>query len=188
VNVLVGDCFLHDLIREPSRTLARVSEAISELHQAGLVWRYAANGKQLLYVAFWEDIQRIDKAQAGRNPRPDGTLNYKESRIREVVASPREPSRLEQGNRGTEDQGTEEQGGPSAPPTPSPNCTRHPEGTDRACASCKQARIAWENTQPKNITPIPARYGDRTGECTEHAGYPMPCARCAREAEETNAS
>lgn len=110
VNVLVGDCFLHDLIREPSRTLARVSEAISELHQAGLVWRYASEGRNLLYVSFWETVQRIDKAQSGRNPRPDGTLNYKESVIRECVANVREPSRGvapgtgEQGNRGTEEQ------------------------------------------------------------------------------------
>lgn len=110
VNVLVGDCFLHDLIREPSRTLARVSEAISELHNAGLVWRYGGNDRNLLYVSFWETVQRIDKAQAGRNPRPDGTFDYKESVIRECVASPREeslplaPGTGEQGNRGTEEQ------------------------------------------------------------------------------------
>ena len=110
VNVLVGDCFLHDLIREPSRTLARVSEAISELHQAGLVWRYEGNERNLLYVSFWETVQRIDKAQAGRNPRPDGTFDYKESVIRECVASPREeslplaPGTGEQGNRGTGEQ------------------------------------------------------------------------------------
>ena len=111
VNTLVGDCFLHDLIREPSRTLARVSEAISELHQAGLIWRYDVEGRNLLYVSFWETIQRIDKPLAGRNPRPDGTLKYKESIIRESVATSREASRSfapgtgEQGNRGTGEQG-----------------------------------------------------------------------------------
>src|SRR5690606_6786220 len=110
VNVLVGDCFLRELIRKPSRTLARVSEAISELHQAGLVWRYEGNERNLLYVSFWETVQRIDKAQAGRNPRPDGTFDYKESVIRECVASPREeslplaPGTGEQGNRGTGEQ------------------------------------------------------------------------------------
>ena len=110
INVLVGDCFLHDLIREPSRTLARVSEAISDLHHAGLVWRYEENDRKLLFVSFWETVQRIDKAQSGRNPRPDGTFNYKDSLIREWVATPREESLLlapgtgEQGNRGTEEQ------------------------------------------------------------------------------------
>lgn len=111
VNVLVGDCFLHDLIREPSRTLARVSEAISELHRAGLVWRYTSDERNLLYISFWESVQRIDKAQAGRNPRPDGTSDYKDSIIRESVATPREESLLlapgtgEQRNRGTGEQG-----------------------------------------------------------------------------------
>ncbi|AXQ62897.1 hypothetical protein SEA_ANGELIQUE_66 [Gordonia phage Angelique] len=111
IELIIGDLFQRDLIREPSRTLARVSEAISELHQAGLVWRYDHNGTSLLYVAFWESIQRVDKPQPGRLPRPDGTMNYKDSQIRECVASPREDSRNvapgtgEQRNRGTEEQG-----------------------------------------------------------------------------------
>ncbi|QDM56416.1 replication initiation protein [Gordonia phage Sidious] len=111
IELIIGDLFQRDLIREPSRTLARVSEAISELHQAGLVWRYDHNGTSLLYVAFWESIQRVDKPQPGRLPRPDGTLNYKDSQIRECVASPREDSRNvapgtgEQRNRGTGEQG-----------------------------------------------------------------------------------
>ncbi|QAY17674.1 hypothetical protein SEA_MARTEENA_70 [Gordonia phage Marteena] len=111
IELIIGDLFQRDLIREPSRTFARVSEAISELHQAGLVWRYDHEGTSLLYVAFWESIQRVDKPQPGRLPRPDGTMNYKDSQIRECVASPREDSRNvapgtgEQGNRGTGEQG-----------------------------------------------------------------------------------
>jgi hypothetical protein len=109
--LIVGDLFQRDLVREPSRTLARVSEAISELAGAGLLWRYEANGTRLFYISFWESIQRVDKAQDGRFPRPDGTMNYKESEIRESVANIREPSRAlapgtgEQGNRGTGEQG-----------------------------------------------------------------------------------
>ena len=107
IALIVGDLFQRDLVREPSRTLARVSEAISELHQAGLLWRYEDESTKLLFVSFWETIQRVDKPQAGRFRRPDGTLNYKESSIRESLANPREPSRHfapvteEQGNRGT---------------------------------------------------------------------------------------
>lgn len=108
IELIIGDLFQRDAIREPSRTLARVSEAISELHQAGLVWRYEVDGTDLLFVSFWESFQRVDKPQSGRFPRPDGTLNYKDSEIRESLASPREPSRTfapvtgEQGNRGTD--------------------------------------------------------------------------------------
>lgn len=108
--LIVGDTFMRDLAREPSRTLARVSEAISELHAAGLVWRYAHDDDQLLYISFWETVQRVDKPQDGRKPRPDGTFNYKDSEIRESSKNIREPSRAlapvteEQGNRGTEEQ------------------------------------------------------------------------------------
>lgn len=106
IALIVGDLFQRDMIREPSRTVARVSEAISRLHEAGLLWRYEAEGTKLLFIAFWEEVQRIDKAQEGRFPRPDGTKNYRESSIRESVATPREYSRAfapvveEEGSRG----------------------------------------------------------------------------------------
>lgn len=106
LELILGDLFQRDVIREPSRTVARVSEAISELHQAGLIWRYEFEGTPLLYISFWEEVQRIDKAQAGRFPRPDGTLNYKDSAIRESSKNGRESSRKvapgveEEGSRG----------------------------------------------------------------------------------------
>jgi len=94
LELIVGDTFSRDLAREGSRALARVSEAISRLHEAGLVWRYVAEGNELLFVSFWESIQRVDKPQPGRLPRPDGTFNYKASVIGSSVANPREDSRL----------------------------------------------------------------------------------------------
>jgi hypothetical protein len=107
IALIIGDLFQRDMIREPSRTVARVSEAISELHQSGLLWRYVASATALLFVAFWERVQRVDKPLKGRFPRPDGTMDYGESEIRESVANIREASRNlapgtgEQGNRGT---------------------------------------------------------------------------------------
>lgn len=94
IALIVGDLFQRDMIREPSRTVARVSEAISELSQAGLLWRYTVDSTRLLYISFWEEVQRIDKAQDGRLPRPDGTFNYKDSAIRESSKNPREDSRI----------------------------------------------------------------------------------------------
>ncbi|MEV0646057.1 hypothetical protein AB0I28_12405 [Phytomonospora sp. NPDC050363] len=107
IALIVGDLFQRDLVREPSRILARVSEAISELHIAGLLWRYDAAGTALLYISFWDSTQRVDKPLKGRFPRPDGTMNYKDSVIREHDGNIREDSREvlpgtgEQGNRGT---------------------------------------------------------------------------------------
>jgi hypothetical protein len=115
VALIVGDVFPRDMLASPRETVARVSEAISQLHRAGLIHRYKAAGTPLLCVAFWEQSQRIDKPGKGRLPRPDGTMNYKESEIRESVASPPEtlaPGTGEQGNRGTGDKP------PASPPEP----------------------------------------------------------------------
>lgn len=107
IELIVGDLFQRDLVREPSRTVARVTESISRLREAGLLWRYEVDGTALLYVSFWESAQRVDKPNPGRFRRPDGTMNYKESVIGESFANIREASRgfapgtEEQGNRGT---------------------------------------------------------------------------------------
>lgn len=105
VELIVTDVFPRDMFASPRETVARVSEGISRLQQAGLVHRYCTDSDNLLYIAFWEEVQRIDKPGKGRYPRPDGTMNYRDSIIRESVASPREtvaPGTGEQGNRGTE--------------------------------------------------------------------------------------
>jgi hypothetical protein len=107
IELIVTDVFPRDMFANPRETVARVSEAIAELFRAGLVHRYEAGGDSLLYISFWESVQRIDKPGKGRNPRPDGTLDYKDSEIRESVASPPEtlaPVTGEQGNRGTGEQ------------------------------------------------------------------------------------
>lgn len=104
IALIVGDVFPRDMLASPRETYARVSEAITHLHHAGLLWRYEVDGTRLLYVSFWEEIQRIDRPGKGRFPRPDGTMDYKASIIRESVASPREGVATgtgEQGNRGT---------------------------------------------------------------------------------------
>lgn len=107
--LIVADVFPRDLSRSPTGTLQKVAEALDHLSSAGLLWRYEVDGTRFLYVAFWESIQRIDKPTRGRFPRPDGTMNYRDSDIRESSENPPgtlpEPSRPEQGNRGTGEQG-----------------------------------------------------------------------------------
>ncbi len=82
--LIVGDLFQRDMIRDGAATAARVVAAMDELTVAGLLWRYTAVGKRLLCVAFWESVQRVEKPQKGRLPRPDGTMNYRESDIGEA--------------------------------------------------------------------------------------------------------
>jgi hypothetical protein len=121
--LIVADVFPRDLSRNPTGTLQKVSEALDRLSEAGLLWRYEAAGTRLLYIAFWESVQRIEKPTRGRFPRPDGTVNYRESEIGEASGrgpgSLPEASGLEQGNRGTGEQG-KEISSPVAPSTPRP--------------------------------------------------------------------
>ncbi len=183
--LIVGDLFQRDLVRDSSRTVARVSEALTELSGAGLLHRYEVDGTKLLYLSFWESFQRVDKPQPGRMPRPDGTYDYKESIIREPGANIREASRAlapgtgEQGNRGTEEQ--RRGGGATAP---SPFCHHHPTGTDKPCKACANARMRFEATkrdEKSRPTPVPPRKGEVSGMCSQHPDYPLPCDRCERD-------
>ena len=165
IELIVSDLFPRDLAREHSRTLARVREAVSRLHEAGLIWRYEHEGTKLLYISNWDSIQRVDKPQSGRLCRPDGTWNYKESVIREssrglaslpeVVA----PVTEEQGNRGTVEQAPRKRAAHPLPETWKPNA-KHVEqalakGLDvnalawrfRNWAEAKDARyVNWDAT------------------------------------------
>ena len=105
IALIVSDVFPRDHFASPRETVARVSEAISQLHSHGFVHRYQADGTDLLYLSWWDTIQRIDRPGKGRFRRPDGTMDYKESIIRDTLASPRDSLATgtgEQGNRGTD--------------------------------------------------------------------------------------
>ena len=112
IALIAADVFPRDLSARPPETLARLSEAISELAEAGLIVRYEVDKEELLYIDRWKDLQRIDKPAKGRFRRPDGTLEYTEEVSRESYRKPREdvasppevlaPVTGEQGNRGTD--------------------------------------------------------------------------------------
>lgn len=149
IELIVGDLFQRDLVREPSRTLARLSEGLSRLHSAGLVWRYEHEGTALLYISFWESAQRVDKPNPGRFRRPDGTKDYKESVIEASDANPREDSRSfapgteEQRNRGTEEGGYVSRETHQATATvlpPQRVCSQQPHPPDKPCWECRDIR------------------------------------------------
>lgn len=126
IALILGDVFSRDMLANSRDTLARVSEAISELSQHGFVHRYEADGTKLLYLSWWDSNQRIDRPGKGRHPRPDGTMEYKDSEIRDSVASPPDtlaPGTGEQGSRGAG-----EQEAPAKPKTPA--ATRIPDDFD----------------------------------------------------------
>lgn len=77
VALICADVFPHDLASD-SGTFARVSRALQKLAEANILARYTLNGERLIYVRKWKSIQRVDKPNDGRFPRPDGTLEYRE--------------------------------------------------------------------------------------------------------------
>lgn len=71
------------------------------------------------------------------------------------------------------------------PATLSPFCPKHtpagPGGRScRACGDAKFALLAAQAAAKSKPTPTPTR----DPECEIHPGYPLPCDRCARDAEE----
>jgi hypothetical protein len=114
IALIAADAFPRDLSASPPETLARLTEAISDLAEAGLIARYELDGEDLVYIDRWKELQRIDKPSRGRFRRPDGTLEYSEEvnresyrRAPENFGSPPEnfaPGTGEQGNRGTGEQ------------------------------------------------------------------------------------
>ncbi len=176
---VAADLFADDLSVDPTETLRRVAVDTTRLSDAGLIVRYQADGKSLLYVTNWESHQIVKNPSRGHcYPLPPGEKIDAVRSLRRLSVDPTETLGTgtgEQGNRGTGDQGGER--GKAAP---HPTCPRHPDGTDHPCAACKKARLEWDAAQPKKTTPIPDKYGTAT-ECDTQPGYPLPCHRCATE-------
>lgn len=77
VVIFCADAFPHDLAKSPE-ICAKVSRSLAQLSEANLIARYNVDGEPLVYVRLWKRWQYIDKPKAGRYPRPDGTMNYRE--------------------------------------------------------------------------------------------------------------
>lgn len=78
IALVAADAFPRDLSSNPHETCMQITEAITRLAEAGLVVRYEANGEQLIYIDRWKEWQYIQHPKAGRFPRPDGTMEYKQ--------------------------------------------------------------------------------------------------------------
>ena len=150
IALIAADVFPRDLSGNPRETLARLSEAISQLSEAGLIVRYEFDGEDLIYIERWKDIQRIDKPGRGRFPRPDGTMEYADDVIREHYRNPREtlarvpevvaPVAVEQGNRGTGEK--EAKTSSSCPGSEIPDDRRERPDVDQLCERLRDRVIA----------------------------------------------
>lgn len=104
---------LFPLEDDPRETLAKVSRGLQSLENKGFITRYIAEGRRYLCVNKWEH-QKIDRPSKPRYPLPENALTSDDSNTRDTLASvvdmPRDTLAAGSGNRGTEEQVTEEQG------------------------------------------------------------------------------
>lgn len=56
---------------DPTATLRRTREDLARLHEARLITRYEQFGKRYLFVATWDEHQKISHPRKPRFPRPD---------------------------------------------------------------------------------------------------------------------
>lgn len=78
IVIFCADAFPYDLVNSPE-ICAKVSRSLARLSEANIIVRYTVAGEELVYVRAWKKWQYIDKPKAGRFPRPDGTMNYREA-------------------------------------------------------------------------------------------------------------
>ena len=107
VSTICADLFADDLSRDPRETLARVSEGLQRLSEAGRIVRYTVENRDYLTIDNWSKHQRIDKPNKPRYPAPNRgdaqiceTLAESSRDTRDTLA----PGTGEQRNRGTEEQ------------------------------------------------------------------------------------
>ncbi len=104
IALIAADVFPRDLSGNPHETLRQLAEAVQRLTEAGLVVRYEVDGEDLIYIDRWKEWQYIQHPKAGRFPRPDGTMEYKDDVNPESYRKPPADCMTgigEQGSRGT---------------------------------------------------------------------------------------
>lgn len=107
-NVKLIKADLFPLEDDPRDTLATVSRGLQALSDGGQITRYTVDGRPFLYVNAWADHQRIDRPNKERYPLPTCENAVIRDSLATVSRHPREdslPGAVEQGNRGSEEQG-----------------------------------------------------------------------------------
>ena len=153
---IVADLFANDLVADTAETLRRVNADLTQIQNAGLVTRYEVNGKPLLHITNWEKHQLVRNPSKGNcYPLPSGETVPNGEALRSVYADSTQSLRTgtgEQGNRGTEEQGS---GGSPPPPK---KCRKHQTWIhEENCGPCgidRRAFEKWEAAEAKKPKPV----------------------------------
>lgn len=169
-------------------SLRDVGEDLDELIAAGLLYRYAIDGRTYLQVTNWDEHQKVDRPSKSAIPAPtEGSVIHRppadvpaDQNPRETLASPREAASSPRDGKGKEGKGRE---GTRAPARDEPplRCPKHDEQpAEGPCGPCGDARRAherWERDRQQHLAGLAA--GPR---CRRHQGQPAHnCALCRSE-------
>ncbi|MET7395599.1 hypothetical protein ABZS66_19125 [Dactylosporangium sp. NPDC005572] len=139
-------------------SLRDVTEDLDELIAAGLLYRYAVDGRTYLQVTNWDEHQKVDRPSKSTIPAPTegsivepGQADVPAGQdTRETLASPREPASSPRDRKGKEGKGKEGTRA-SAREAPPAQCPEHLEDPDPPacgrCASARKARERWDREQ-----------------------------------------
>lgn len=151
-------------------------QLVAELMGVGKLTRgELADGTKYLWMPTFRRHQKVDPRWKTRCPVCNSAelTETQESLVEHTGTLPNSAKR------GKGEKGKEEKGDASSA---TPFCNQHPNGTDKACRRCGDARRAFEATKTavKNRPTVPGIVTEE--DCPKHPYYPARgCTRCAEE-------
>lgn len=147
-----------------------VGRWMKALEGAGVIRSYEVEGKAYFECVNWAEHQELKYLKKTDIPDSSGSIP-KAGKYSEKVQNVSELSARREGEEKRRKGEVEE-----PTPTPSRTCPKHPEGTDKPCRACKEARERYEAAQVKG-TPMPK--ADATCEHGRPIG--VECIICTAE-------
>lgn len=149
-------------------TSSDIGRWMKTLERAEVIHRYEVGGRVYFEVVSWDEHQPMRYKRKSRIPGPDGAI-------------PQNFGKFQNFSHEVEEEVEEKKKGEGVNATPTPNCGKHPNGTDNPCRPCGDARRRFEawKAEQKN-KPTPAATMPKPSECKhpkgpDENGY---CTRC----------
>ena len=159
-------------------TAERVGGWMQALEMAGVIQAYEVSGKRYFECVNWHEHQELPYFR--KTDIPDSSGNIPSSGKRSEVLQKIQEDFSRREGKGIEGNRRE---GKATETAAAPFCVKHPNGTDKPCRACGNARRAFDAdvivkknkpTVPGIITPP---------DCPKHPNRPeRDCDRCAEEA------
>lgn len=152
-----------------------VERWMQALEIARVITVYEVAGKRYFECVNWDEHQELPYFKKTDIPDSSGVVPPTGKRSEVLRKIQENSSRIEGKGREVEVEG-------KAPSAPTPFCSKHPQGTDKPCRACGNARRAFDaaTDAEKHKPTVPGIITDP--DCPKHPGRPLHgCDRCAEE-------